>query len=330
MNEYQLPFNALLNLAVNHHASDLHLSAGLPPMLRIHGELQKMNVPLITADQLQQMLQSLLSDSHQQILKQELELDFAYSIADGARFRINIYHQQRGLAAAIRLIPEKIPTLATLQLPHIFYNFCEYTQGLILITGPTGAGKSSSLAALVHHINQNQAKHIITIEDPIEFIHPQLKSLISQRELHHNTRSFKNALRAALREDPDIILVGELRDLETIQLALTAAETGHLVLATLHTVSAPKTIDRIMDSFPGNEKDMIRAMLSECLTAVVSQKFLNYPENSRRVVFEILVCTPAIRNLIRENKIPQIYSVMQTGQASGMCTFEQYLATLKS
>ncbi|HVV68900.1 MAG TPA: type IV pilus twitching motility protein PilT [Gammaproteobacteria bacterium] len=330
MNHYPVSLDTLLTMAVNDHASDLHLSAGLSPILRIQGELKKMELPLLTSEQLQCLLHSILNEAQHNVLMQELELDYAYTLTDVGRFRINIYHQLRGLAVAIRLIPEKIPTLASLQLPHIFYNFCEYTQGLILITGPTGAGKTSSLAALINHINQNQAKHIITIEDPIEFIHPQLKSLISQRELHNNTRSFKNALRAALREDPDIILVGELRDLESIHLALTAAETGHLVLATLHTVSAPKTIDRIIDIFPGNEKDMIRAMLSECLTAVVSQKFFQCPKNSRRAIFEILVCTPAIRNLIRENKIPQIYSVMQTGQASGMCTFEQYLTTLKS
>ncbi len=327
MSDYPLSMTELLTLAVDKNASDLHLSADLSPLLRIQGDLQKFNLPVITADQLPLLLQSMLTISQQDSLTQELELDFAYSIAGTGRFRINIFHQQRGLAVAIRLIPEKILTLSDLQLPKIFYNFCDYTQGLILVTGPTGAGKSSSLAAMINHINQTWAKHIITIEDPIEFIHSPLQSLISQRELHNHTRSFKNALRSALREDPDIILIGELRDLETIRLALTAAETGHLVLATLHTVSAPKTIDRIVDIFPGNEKDMIRAMLSECLTAVISQKFFpQIANNKRRIAFEILVCTPAIRNLIRENKIPQIYSAMQTGQASGMCTFEQYLS----
>jgi twitching motility protein PilT len=243
---------------------------------------------------------------------------------------VNVYHQQQGIGAAFRLIPSQIPTQTALNLPAVFDTFCHAQHGLILITGPTGSGKSSSLAALIHAINKTQAKHIITIEDPLEFVHTADKSLITQREVHTDTLSFEAALRAALREDPDIICVAELRDLESVRLALTAAETGHLVLATLHTASAPQTIDRLIDVFPGNEKDLIRTMLSESLLAIVAQKLQKKLQGGRQALFEILVATPAIRHLIRENKTAQLYSAMQTGKAVGMCTFAQYQESVSS
>lgn len=311
----------LLQSAIDRGASDLHLSAGMPPWLRISGHLCVMAETPLQQDELQAMLYAMMTEVQQCRFSQQHEVDFAYHWQD-TRLRVNIYRQQRGMAAALRFIPNTIPAMEVLRLPLICQHLIGQQHGLILITGPTGSGKSTSLAALIQHINQRQARHIITIEDPIEFIHTSHASLISQREVSTHTLAFEAALRAALREDPDVICVAELRDLETIRLALTAAETGHLVLGTLHTASAAKTIDRIVDVFPGNEKDTIRALLAESLLAIISQQLVQHA-GSRRAEFEVLIATPAIRHLIRENKPAQIYSAMQTGQAVGMCTFSQ-------
>ncbi len=318
----------LLQTALDKRASDLHLSAGMPPLLRIHGELNALPMAPLADDALKAMLYTIMQPALQQQFTQQLDLDFAYSLTASltaslttdARFRVNVYQQQRGIAAVFRLIPTTPPSMDALQLPDVLRSLIEKSHGLLLITGATGSGKSTTLAALLHHLNDQQALHIITIEDPIEFIHTSQRSLISQREVHTHVGGFQAALRAALREDPDVICVAELRDVETIRLALTAAETGHLVLATLHTASAPKTIDRIIDVFPGNEKDAIRTMLSESLLGVVAQRLMRC-DNGRQAEFEILVATPAIRHLIRENKVAQIYSTMQTGRELGMCTF---------
>lgn len=290
-------------------------------MLRIDGDLAPLPTAAIEHDSLLAMLHPLMNNTQQQQLAEDLSIDFAYACLENARFRVNIYYQQRGIAATFRVIATQTPTLETLQLPAVFRTLAEKQHGLIVITGATGSGKSSSLAALIDYINTTQARHIISIEDPIECIHAPKKCLISQREVPTHTPSFPKALRAALREDPDVICVAELRDIDTIRLALTAAETGHLVLATLHTPSAPKTLDRIIDVFPGNEKDTIRMMLSGSLQAVVAQRLIKHSGGGRRAIFEILLATPAIQHMIRENKIAQIYSAMQTGQALGMCTF---------
>jgi len=316
-----LSLQNLFQLAITKQASDLHLSAGQVPLLRIDGELTSTDEALLDNQTLKKLLFEIMTPEQQEKFTQDLDIDFAYN-THKARFRINIYHQQHGIAAAIRIIPATIPTLTSLNLPPIFQTLAEKKHGLVLITGPTGSGKSTSLAALINHMNHTQAAHIVTIEDPIEFMHVSLKSLITQREVPRDALSFQHALRAALREDPDVICIAELRDLETIRLALTAAETGHLVLATLHTGSAPKSIDRLIDVFPGNEKEMVRTMLSESLLAVISQQLRKQENGRRRAVFEILVSTPAIRHLIRENKTAQIYSAMQTGKAMGMCTFD--------
>jgi twitching motility protein PilT len=315
-----LRLSNLLKIAADKKASDLHLCAGDVPLLRMDGEL----IPLDSNQQYDEwatMLLAILSPSQQFKLNQGEELDFTYTTDDQLRTRVNVYRQQRGLSAAFRLISEKMPTIESLKLPSVLEKLCLERHGLILITGPTGSGKSTSLAACIHQINITQAKHIITIEDPIEFIHVREKSLITQREVQRDTLTFQHALRSALRQDPDIMAIAELRDLETIRLALTAAETGHLVLATLHTASAVKSIDRIVDVFPGNEKDMIRALLSESLLAIISQRLCQKPTGGRHAQFEILRATPAIKHLIRENKPAQIYSAMQTGKSQGMCTF---------
>jgi twitching motility protein PilT len=319
----------LLQLAIERSASDLHLSAGLPPMLRIDGDLLPLDQPALQSNELQTVANTVLNETEHQQLMQNLEIDSAYALSENQRFRLNIFHQQGSLAAAFRVIPSQIPSLQQLNCPEIFVEFCRRSQGLILITGPTGSGKSTTLAALLNHINHTQRKHIISIEDPIEFIYHSQQCMIQQRQVHRDTLGFSVALRSALREDPDIISVGELRDLETIRLALTAAETGHLVLATLHTQSAAKTIDRLVDVFPGNEKELVRAMLAESLYAVISQMLLKKPQGGRVAAQEILIATPAIRHLIRENKTAQICTVMQTGQAMGMCTMEQCVNQLK-
>ncbi len=323
-----MDIDQLLQLTVDKNASDLHISTGLPPILRLDGELVEAEKELLTKEAVDEMLHKIMNDKQYSIFKERLEFDFAYALSDKARFRVNAFHQARGYSIAFRLIPYTVPTLEELNLPEIFKELTKPRNGLVLVTGPTGSGKTTTLAAMVDYINENTQKHILTIEDPIEFTHNSKKCLINQREIHRDTESFSMALRSALREDPDVILVGEMRDLETIRLALTAAETGHLVFATLHTNSAAKTIDRVIDVFPGGEKDMIRSMLSESLRGVVSQTLLKRREGGRVAALEIMVCTHAIRNLIRENKVPQIYSAIQTGQMHGMKTLEQHIEEL--
>ncbi|MGO4998012.1 type IV pilus twitching motility protein PilT [Oceanisphaera sp. W20_SRM_FM3] len=318
----------LLAFSVKHNASDLHLSAGVPPQIRVDGEVRKINLPVLEHTEVHRLVYEIMNDRQRKEFEDDLEVDFSFELPGLARFRVNAYHQARGAAAVFRVIPSDVLSLEQLGGPEIFRRIAEYQRGLVLVTGPTGSGKSTTLAAMVDHINENYNKHILTIEDPIEFVHSNKKCLINQREVHRDTHSFSNALRSSLREDPDIILVGELRDLETIRLALTAAETGHLVFATLHTSSAAKTIDRIVDVFPGAEKAMVRSMLSESLRAVISQTLLKKPNGGRVAAHEIMLGTPAIRNLIREDKVAQMYSVIQTGMAHGMQTMDQCLKQL--
>lgn len=319
----------LLAFAVRHQASDLHLSAGMPPMIRVHGEVRRINLPAMENQEIHTMLHEIMSESLHKIYESDLEVDFSFEITDLARFRVNAYHQSRGAAAVLRTIPSKVLTLKDLAAPALLGDLALRPRGLILVTGPTGSGKSTTLAAMVNHINEHDYAHILTVEDPIEFLHLPKKSLINQREIATHTHSFAAALRSALREDPDVILVGELRDLETMRLALTAAETGHLVFGTLHTVSAAKTIDRIIDVFPGEEKEMVRTMLSESLQAVVSQILLKTADGSGRVAaHEIMLGTPAIRNLIREAKVAQMYSAIQTSTTMGMQTMDASLMNL--
>ncbi len=309
-------------------ASDLHISSGLPPLIRIDGDIRRINVDPLDERVVHAMLYDIMNDKQQKNFEEFLEHDFSFELPNIARFRVNVFHQQRGPAAAFRTIPTRVLSLEELNTPSIFAEVSMRPRGLVLVTGPTGSGKSTTLAAMVNHVNDNQNAHILTIEDPIEFLHTSKNCLINQRELGPHTLGFAEALRSALREDPDVILVGEMRDLETIRLALTAAETGHLVFATLHTTSAPKTIDRIIDVFPAGEKDMVRAMLSESLAAVISQTLLKRPNGGRLAAHEIMIATPAIRNLIRENKVPQMYSVVQTSQSLGMQTMDQCLIDL--
>jgi twitching motility protein PilT len=315
----------LLPLAVQHRASDLHLSSGQPPIIRVDGELQTLdNLPAINND----VILAFLTDQQRRGYEKNLSLDFAFHIPDLCRFRVNVFQQQRGIAAVFRLIPEAIMSLEQLGLPDIFKKICDFQHGLVLVTGPTGSGKTTTLAAMIDHINQTRPHHILTIEDPIEFIHTSKTSLINQREVHRDVKDFNAALRSALRADPDVILIGELRDLETIRLALTAAETGHLVFATVHTASAAKTISRLVDVFPGDEKSMVRSLLAETLQAVVSQTLVKKIGGGRTAALEIMTCTPAIRNLIREDKAAQMYSMIQTGAEYGMKTREQHLKEL--
>ncbi|STZ77172.1 type IV pilus twitching motility protein PilT [Bergeriella denitrificans] len=319
----------LLAFSVKNQASDLHLSAGMPPMIRVHGDIRRINLPQMPAEEVGDMLFSVMNEQQQRLFRQELEVDFSFELPNIARFRVNAFTTGRGPAAVFRTIPNAVLSLEALKAPRILQKIADNPRGLVLVTGPTGSGKSTTLAAMVDYINETQPAHILTIEDPVEFIHKSKKALINQRELHQHTLSFHNALRSALREDPDVILVGEMRDPETIRLALTAAETGHLVFATLHTTGAAKTIDRIVDVFPAGEKEMVRTMLSESLRAVISQTLLKTRDGSGRVAaHEILVSTPAIRNLIRENKIAQIQSAIQTGQSHGMQTLDQSLQSL--
>src|SRR6266403_4132182 len=318
----------LLAFAVKNRASDLHLSAGLPPMIRVHGDIRRINLPPMEHEDVHAMVYDIMSDAQRKTYEEMLECDFSFGIPNLARFRVNAYNQERGAAVAFRTIPSKVLSLEELETPKIFAEMTNNPRGLILCTGPTGSGKSTTLAAMTNHVNENEYGHILTIEDPIEFLHESKKCLINQREVGPHTLSFANALRAALREDPDYILVGEMRDLETIRLALTAAETGHLVFGTLHTSSAAKTIDRIVDVFPGDEKDMVRSMLSESLRAVISQTLMKKNSGGRVAAHEIMIGTPAIRNLIREGKIAQMYSSIQTGGAQGMQTLDQCLAEL--
>ncbi len=318
----------LLAFAQKNKASDLHISAGLPPMIRVDGEMNRINLTTLDDETVLKMIFDIMNDQQRKTYEENLEVDFSFEIPNVARFRVNAFNQDRGPAAVFRTIPSVVLSLEDLDAPLIFGELVNKPRGLILVTGPTGSGKSTTLAAMVDHINENKREHILTVEDPIEFVHQSKKCLINQRELHKNTHSFENALKSALREDPDVILVGELRDLETIRLAMTAAETGHLVLATLHTSSAPKTIDRIVDVFPAEEKSMVRSMLSESIQAVISQTLLKRVGGGRVAAHEIMVGTNAIRNLIREDKIAQMYSMIQTGQHDGMQTLDQCLEKL--
>lgn len=319
----------LLAFSVKNKASDLHLSSGLPPMIRVHGDVRKINLPAMEHAEVHRMLYDIMNDSQRKVYEETLECDFSFEIPDLARFRVNAFNQQRGAGAVFRTIPSKVLTLDELNAPKVFKDIADTPRGIVLVTGPTGSGKSTTLAAMIDYINESQMSHVLTVEDPIEFVHTSKKSLINQREVGPHTQSFENALRSALREDPDVILVGEMRDLETIRLALTAAETGHLVFGTLHTSSAAKTIDRVVDVFPAAEKEMVRSMLSESLRAVISQTLCKTKDEQGRVAaHEIMMGTPAIRNLIRENKIAQMYSAIQTGQSMGMQTLDQNLQDL--
>ena len=318
----------LLTISVKQNASDLHLSSGVPAMMRVDGELHKLNDSILASDEVNHLIYQVMSEQQQKQFERDLEIDFSFEVDGLSRFRVNVFKQHRGDAAVFRIIPSKILTLEELKAPHLFKQIAAYSRGLVLVTGPTGSGKSTTLASMIDFINDSRTDHILTIEDPIEFIHEPKKALINQRELHANTLGVDLALRSALREDPDVILIGELRDIETIRLALTAAETGHLVFATLHTASAAKSIDRIIDVFPAAEKSMVRSMLSESLRAVISQTLLKKKAGGRVAAYEIMVVNTAIRNLIREDKVPQMYSVMQTGMAHGMQTLEQHLRKL--
>ncbi|MFP4639802.1 MAG: type IV pilus twitching motility protein PilT [Guyparkeria sp.] len=320
--------DSLLMFTIKNGASDLHLSAGEQPRVRIDGDIRKVNVPVMDHKQVHGMVYDIMNDRQRKEYEDNLEVDFSFELRGHARFRVNAFNQNRGASAVFRTIPSKVLTLEQLDAPAVFKDLCDYPNGIVLVTGPTGSGKSTTLAAMIDYINDHRNDHILTVEDPIEFVHESKKCLINQREVHRDTHSFNAALRSALREDPDVVLVGELRDLETIRLALTAAETGHLVFGTLHTNSAAKTIDRVIDVFPSAEKDMVRAMLSESLRAVISQTLLKKIDGGRIAAHEIMLGTPAIRNLIRENKIAQMYSAIQTGQAQGMQTLDQNLKHL--
>ncbi len=320
----------LLAFSVKQGSSDLHLSAGLPPMIRIDGDMRRVNLPPLEHKEVHQLVYDIMNDKQRRDYEEFLETDFSFEVPGVARFRVNAFNQNRGAAAVFRTIPSRVLTLEDLGFGQVFRNLSMLPRGLVLVTGPTGSGKSTTLAAMVDYVNENRYQHILTIEDPIEFVHESKKCLVNQREVHRDTHGFSEALRSALREDPDIILVGEMRDLETIRLALTAAETGHLVFGTLHTTSAAKTIDRIVDVFPGAEKSMVRAMLSESLQAVISQTLMKKIGGGRIAAHEIMIGTSAIRNLIREDKIAQMYSAIQTGASYGMQTMDQNLLRLVS
>jgi twitching motility protein PilT len=317
-------------LAFSHKqgASDLHLSAGLPPMIRVDGDIRRINVPALDSKEVYGLIYEIMNDKQRKEFEEFLECDFSFEIPGIARFRVNAYNQNRGAGGVFRTIPSKVLTMEDLGMGDVFSKIAQSTRGLITVTGPTGSGKSTTLAAMMDYVNANRYQHILTIEDPIEFVHESKKSLVNQREVHRDTLGFNEALRSALREDPDIILVGEMRDMETIRLALEAAETGHVVFGTLHTSSAAKTIDRIIDVFPAAEKAMVRSMLSESLQAVISQNLLKKVGGGRVAAHEIMLCTPAIRNLIREDKVAQMYSAIQTGGQLGMQTLDQCLKGL--
>ena len=318
----------LLAFSVKNKASDLHLSAGLPPMIRVDGDVRRINIPALDHKQVHALVYDIMSDKQRRDFEEFLEVDFSFEIPSLARFRVNAFNQNRGAGAVFRTIPSEVLTLEDLGCPRVFKELIEQPQGLILVTGPTGSGKSTTLAAMIDHINKNEYGHILSVEDPIEFVHTSQKCLINQREVHRDTHGFNEALRSALREDPDIILVGELRDLETIRLALTAAETGHLVFATLHTSSAAKTIDRIVDAFPSNMKEMIRTQLASSLVAVISQVLCKKNGGGRIAGFELMVATTSIQSLIRENKTFRITSDIQTGANLGMITLDAHLLSM--
>ena len=318
----------LLAFSAAQGASDLHLSAGLPPMIRVDGDIRRVNMPAMEHKEVYSLIYEIMNDKQRKDYEKIWETDFSFEIPGVARFRVNAYNQNRGAGAVFRTIPSKVLTMNDLGMGQVFKDIANTPRGLVLVTGPTGSGKSTTLAAMVDYINENKYEHILTIEDPIEFVHESKKCLVNQREVHRDTHGFSNALRSALREDPDIILVGELRDLETIKLALEAAETGHVVFGTLHTQSAAKTIDRIIDVFPAAEKSMVRSMLSESLRAVISQTLMKKVGGGRVAAHEIMIGTPAIRNLIREDKVAQMYSAIQTGAKLGMQTLDQCLTNL--
>lgn len=316
----------LLVATQKNKASDLHLSANNPPIMRLNGDMLPIESPPLAPDDIKVMLYSIMTDQQRAEFERDFELDFSISFNSDMRFRVNAFNNLNGPAAVFRTIPTKIVSLEDLNAPEVLKRLCHLHKGLLLVTGPTGSGKSTTLAAMVNHINTNMKRHILTIEDPVEFVHQSKQSLINQREVGSSTKSFARALKSSLREDPDVILVGEMRDLETIQLAMTAAETGHLVMGTLHTSSAPKTIDRIIDVFPASDKEMIRAMLSVSIEAIISQTLIKRSDKPGRVAaHEIMLGTPAIRNLIREAKIPQIYSMMQMGSKQGMSVMKDVI-----
>ncbi|GAA0697755.1 type IV pilus twitching motility protein PilT [Marinobacterium maritimum] len=318
----------LLSFSVQQGASDLHLTAGMPPMIRVDGDVRRIKLPALDHKQVHTLVYDIMNDKQRKDYEEHFEADFSFEVPNLARFRVNAFNQHRGAAAVFRTVPSKVLTMEDLDMGKVFRDLSEQARGLVLVTGPTGSGKSTTLAAMIDYVNETRSDHILTIEDPIEFVHESKKCLINQREVHRDTLSFSNALRSALREDPDVILVGEMRDLETIRLALTAAETGHLVFGTLHTTSAAKTIDRIIDVFPAAEKDMVRSMLSESLQGVISQTLLKRVKGGRVAAHEIMIGTPAVRNLIREDKVAQMYSAIQTGAAYGMKTLDQSLTEL--
>jgi twitching motility protein PilT len=318
----------LLRETVEKGASDLHLSAGEPPRVRIDGDLVRTDHPTLAADAVSELVATVMSPAQQERFATDHEVDFSCALPDIGRFRVNVFLHGRGPGAVLRVIPTTIPSLESLGMPPILTELCKRERGLVLVTGPTGSGKSTTLAAMVDLVNSTWDGHILTVEDPVEFVHEPQRCLVNQREVGVHTGSFGNALRSALREDPDVILVGEMRDLETIALALTAAETGHLVFATLHTSSAPKTVDRIIDVFPAGQQSQIRTMLSESLEAVVTQHLLKKKGGGRVAACEILIGVPAVRNLIREGKLHQIPSAMQTGQQVGMQTYDMAVADL--
>jgi len=320
----------LLAFSAKQGASDLHLSAGLPPMIRVDGDVRRINLPALDHKQVHALIYDIMNDKQRKDYEEFLETDFSFEVPGVARFRVNAFNQNRGAGAVFRTIPSKVLSMEDLGMGEIFKKISDVPRGLVLVTGPTGSGKSTTLAAMLDYINSNKYHHILTVEDPIEFVHESKKCLINQREVHRDTLGFSEALRSALREDPDIILVGEMRDLETIRLALTAAETGHLVFGTLHTTSAAKTIDRVVDVFPAEEKSMVRSMLSESLQSVISQTLIKKIGGGRVAAHEIMIGTPAIRNLIREDKVAQMYSAIQTGGALGMQTLDSCLKGLVS
>jgi len=318
----------LLAFSAKQGASDLHLSAGLPPMIRVDGDVRRINLPPMEHGEVHALIYEIMNDKQRKDYEEFLETDFSFEVPGVARFRVNAFNQNRGAGGVFRTIPSKVLSMDDLGMGEVFKKICANSRGLCLVTGPTGSGKSTTLAAMIDYINNIKYEHILTIEDPIEFVHESKKCLVNQREVHRDTHGFSEALRSALREDPDIILVGELRDLETIRLALEAAETGHMVFGTLHTQSAAKTIDRVIDVFPAQEKSMVRSMLSESLQAVISQTLMKKQGGGRVAAHEIMICTPAIRNLIREDKVAQMYSAIQTGAQIGSQTLDQCLKTL--